>query len=379
MNDETPPESGDLALDQLAAGIVRTVREPLLVLDARLVVRTANPSFYRTFHLSREATGGRPLYALGSGAWDIPVLRERLTELLEEGGAGGAVVEGFEVEHSFEGLGDRVMILNARRIDREQAGEPLILVAIEDVTERTRARRALEDLTHQLSESNQELERFAYVASHDLQEPLRMISSYTTLLSRRYGDQLDEKAQKYIAYAVDGAERMQALIGGLLAYSRASRMDGEFEPVELDRIVATAVSDLAVLIREVDAEIDVDSLPRVVGDEDRLTQVFRNLLGNALKFRGEAVPRIRITCDRLENEWRIGVHDNGIGISEDYFDQIFLIFKRLNPRREYEGAGLGLALCRKIIEQHGGRMYIESELGQGSSFFMILPTLDGEP
>lgn len=204
-----------------------------------------------------------------------------------------------------------------------------------------------------------------------------MISSYTQLLARRYEGQLDEKAQKYIAYAVDGAERMQALIAGLLAYSRASRMEGEYEPVPLDRVIGAAVRDLEVVIEETEATIDVegDGLPTVLGDETRLTQVFRNLFSNALKFRGEDPPRIRVTADRLDGEWRIGVHDNGIGISADYFEQVFLIFKRLNPRREYDGAGLGLALCRKIIEQHGGRMSVESELGRGSTFYFTLPIL----
>lgn len=204
-----------------------------------------------------------------------------------------------------------------------------------------------------------------------------MISSYTELLADRYADRLDERADKYIAYAVDGARRMQAMISGLLEYSRVGREEEAPEPVALDRVLATARRDLSVVLEEAGAELEVEPLPEVPGHRTRLEQVFRNLLSNALRFRGEAAPRIRVTSRREEGMWRIGVHDNGIGIEADYLDQIFVIFKRLNSRREYEGAGLGLALCRKIVEYHGGRMEVESEPGVGSSFYLLLPTGEG--
>lgn len=169
---------------------------------------------------------------------------------------------------------------------------------------------------------------------------------------------------------------MQAMIAGLLEYSRISQLDEDFEPVDLDGVLATVRRDLSVTLDDAEATLEVESLPTVKGDATRLAQVFRNLLSNAIKFRGDDPPRIRVTCDRQDDRWRIGVHDNGIGIDPDYFEQVFVVFKRLNPRRKYGGAGIGLALCRKIVEHHGGRMDLESEPGEGSTFYVILPTLE---
>lgn len=370
MTADIRPGATGLEMDELAAAMVRTIREPLLVLDEALTVLTANPSFYRTFQLEPEQTVGHLLWRLGGHEWDIPELREQLGRILQ----GGSVVNDFQVETSFRDLGDRIMLVNARRIQRE--GDDLILVAIEDVTDATLARREREALVEALERSNRELERFAYVASHDLQEPLRMISSYTELLQRRYGDQLDEKADKYIEYAADGARRMQTMIAGLLEYSRISQLDEDVEVVDLDEVMATVRRDLSIALEDAGGTLDVQPLPAVRGDRDRLAQVFRNLVSNAIKFRGDAPPRIRVTCERADGRWRIAVRDNGIGIDPEYFEQIFVVFKRLNPRRMYGGAGIGLALCRKIVEHHGGAMSVESEPGRGSTFYVILPILE---
>ncbi|MDX1674849.1 MAG: ATP-binding protein, partial [Longimicrobiales bacterium] len=217
---------------------------------------------------------------------------------------------------------------------------------------------------------------FAHVASHDLQEPLRMISSYTELLERRYRDALDERARKYIDYAADGARRMQSMISGLLEYSRVAQLEDEPGVVDLNEILATVRRDLSVALEEEGGTLEVASLPLVRGDPDRLAQVFRNLIANAIKFRGEVDPEIRVTAEDCGGTWRVGVHDNGIGIEPEYFDQIFVVFKRLNSRREYAGAGVGLALCRKIVEHHGGRMEVESRPGEGSSFYLTLPGVE---
>ena len=364
------PGPTGLEMDHLAAAMVRTIREPLLVLDESLTVLTANPAFYQTFQMSPQGVVGKVVWELGGHEWDIPDLREQLTGILEE----GPPVNDFQVETSFRDIGDRVMLVNARRIQRE--GDDLILVAIDDVTEATHALREREHLVDALERSNKELERFAYVASHDLQEPLRMISSYTELLQRRYAGELDEKADKYIEYAADGARRMQAMISGLLEYSRIRRHDEEFEAVDLDEILDTVRRDLSVTLEEADASLTAEPLPTVKGDSTRLAQVFRNLLSNAIKFRNEEPPEIRITCEEDDACWRIGVHDNGIGIESDYFEQVFVVFKRLNTRRKYGGAGIGLALCRKIVEYHGGRMEVESEPGVGSTFYVILPMVE---
>ena len=355
-------------MDHLAAAMVRTIREPLLVLDEALTVLTVNPAFYHAFQMGPHEVLGRRLPELGGHQWDIPELRDQLAAVLES----GQPVRDFQVEHEFAFIGHRIMLLNARQIERE--GDNLILVAIEDVTETVEARREQEALVEKLEESNRELERFAYVASHDLQEPLRMISSYTELLAERYQDELDERADRYIEYAADGARRMQAMIEGLLQYSRAARLEENMEAVDLSRLLERIQRDVSRALEDAGGSMAVeDELPTVTGEPNRLGQVFRNLVSNAIKFRGEAPPEIRITAERVDDEWRIGVHDNGIGIDPDYADDAFIIFKRLHPRSEYAGAGLGLALCKKIVEFHGGRLELESELGQGSSFYVILP------
>ncbi|MFO7894966.1 MAG: ATP-binding protein [Longimicrobiales bacterium] len=354
-------------MDQLAAAMVRTIREPLLVLDEALTVLTANPAFYETFQAGPHEILGFSLGELGDHQWDIPPLRERLEAILE----GGPPINDFQVEHEFPVIGHRIMSVNARRIERE--GQDLILLAIEDTTESVRVRREREELVEQLEESNRELERFAYVASHDLQEPLRMISSYTELLAERYKGELDEKADRYIEYAADGARRMQDMIEGLLQYSRATRLDENMETVDLNQVLTVIQRDVSTALEESGGSLTIADLPNVTGEANRLGQVFRNLISNAIKFRGEKSPEIRVTAEREDGEWRIGVHDNGIGIEPQYADQVFLIFKRLNPRKEYPGAGLGLALCKKIVEFHGGRLEVESELDEGSSFYVILP------
>lgn len=370
MTADVRPDPTGLEMDHLAAAMVRTIREPLLVLDESLTVLTANPSFYQTFQMSPHGVLGKVLWELGGHEWDIPELREQLTRILQEGPA----VTDFQVETSFRDIGERVVLVNARRIQRE--GDDLILMAIDDVTEATHAQREREHLVDALERSNKELERFAYVASHDLQEPLRMISSYTELLQRRYAGELDDKADKYIEYAADGARRMQAMISGLLEYSRISQLDEEFEVVDLDEVLDTVRRDLSVTLEEADGTLTVEPLPTVKGDPTRLAQVFRNLLSNAIKFRNEEPPEIRVTCEEKDGRWRIGVQDNGIGIDPDYFEQVFVVFKRLNTRRKYGGAGIGLALCRKIVEYHGGRMEVESEPSEGSTFYVILPMLE---
>ena len=373
MSTAIGPDPSGLEMDQLAAAMVRTIREPLLVLDETLTVLTVNPSFYEKFELAPRDTVGRRLWELGAHQWDIPELREQLGAVLD--GDGDGVVTDFQVEAGFDPIGERVMVVNARRIRRE--GEDLILVAIEDVTATVQARREREDAMEALERSNQELERFAYVASHDLQEPLRMIASYTELLQQRYGDRLDERADRYIEYAADGARRMQSMISGLLEFSRIKEPDEELEPVDLNDVLDSVRRDVSVALVEAGGRLEVEtSLPVVRGDWDRLAQVFRNLISNAIKFRDEEPPRVRVTAEAGDGVWRIGVQDNGIGIDPEYFDRVFVVFKRLNTRREYGGAGIGLALCRKIVEHHGGRIELESEPGVGSTFTVVLPILE---
>jgi signal transduction histidine kinase len=238
------------------------------------------------------------------------------------------------------------------------------------VKARGEAQAAAEQVAFQAQElrrSNAELEQFAYIASHDLQEPLRKVASFCQMLDRRYSGQLDERADQYIAFAVDGAKRMQNLINDLLAFSRVGRTTAGFRSVNLAACVANAQSDLETLLAEAEAVVEVGELPEVPGDVSLLRQLFINLIGNAVKFRGEDPPRIRITAEPADDFWAITVADNGIGIDPRYNEKVFAIFARLHAREEYEGTGIGLALCRKIVEFHGGTIGVVTDALPGTS------------
>ncbi len=225
----------------------------------------------------------------------------------------------------------------------------------------------------ELARSNAELEQFAYVASHDLQEPLRMIANYTQLLAESYQGKLDPQADKYIAYAVDGAVRMQALIRDLLKFSRAGTAEIERQPTQCYQAVEHALNNLQVAVKESGAVVNCHGLPTVMADAAQLTQVFQNLIANAIKFRAAERPLIRIYAEKKDGDWMITVSDNGIGVPADHWQDIFVIFRRLHTREEYAGNGIGLSICRKIIERHGGRIWIEAQPTPGSCFKFTLP------
>jgi len=259
------------------------------------------------------------------------------------------------------------------RVVRGGAGRAVGMVGtIQDITERKRAEEELAERMEELRRSNAELEQFAYVASHDLQEPLRMVSSFTQLLRRRYEGQLDETADEFIGYAVDGANRMQALINALLEYSRVGTRGRPLAPVDTAAVFQAALANLRNAVGESGAEVVAGELPTVLGDEVQLMQLFQNLISNAIKFRGGEPPRVRVQARRQGREWVFSVRDNGIGIGEEYRERIFVIFQRLHGREEYSGTGIGLALCKKIVERHGGKIWVESELGRGSTFSFTL-------
>ena len=245
---------------------------------------------------------------------------------------------------------------------------------LRDITERKNAELALTLKADELARSNQELEQFAYVASHDLQEPLRMVSNYTQLLARRYKDKLDADANEFIECAVEGAQRMQALINDLLRLARVGARAKEFTEVPADRIARDAVANLAGTIAESGAEVVVDPLPTLLCDASQLTQVFQNLIGNALKFRRAGTrPGVTVSARRGDGAWIVSVRDNGIGIERRHQERIFQMFQRLHARSDYPGTGIGLALCKKIVERHGGRVTVESEAGRGSTFSFSIP------
>ncbi|MBI4662825.1 MAG: PAS domain-containing protein [Verrucomicrobia bacterium] len=249
-----------------------------------------------------------------------------------------------------------------------------------DVTERKRAEEALAQKAEELARSNAELEQFAYVASHDLQEPLRMVASYTQLLARRYQEKLGADALEFIQYAVDGANRMQQLINDLLAYSRVGSKGKEFGKVDCAVILGQAIANLREAIEASAALVTNDDLPTVSGDATQLVQLLQNLISNALKFHGSDAPRVHVSAalrDRPgaaeEKDWLFSVRDNGIGIDPQYSERIFVIFQRLHTQAQYPGTGIGLAICRKIVERHGGRIWVDSQLGQGATFFFTIP------
>ncbi|MFC7214635.1 ATP-binding protein [Saliphagus sp. GCM10025334] len=239
----------------------------------------------------------------------------------------------------------------------------------QDVTEQVERQRKLE-------ESNERLEQFAYAASHDLQEPLRMVSSYLQLIERRYGDDLDEDGEEFLEYAVDGADRMREMIDGLLQYSRVDAQGDPLEPVDLEAVVDDVIEDLHIQIDESGAQLAVGPLPRVEGDASQLRQVFQNLLTNAIAYSGNEPPTIRVTADRRGQRWLVSVHDEGIGIDPEDQDRVFEVFQRLHSHDEQAGTGIGLALCQRIVERHGGRLWVESEPGEGSTFSFTLPAAE---
>ena len=336
---------------------------------------------------------GRPLAQL-LGKTDFELFPRELAEKYlrndQEVIQSGKIFEDVEEHRSADGARSYVHVLKAPVHD--SSGKVVgTQVIFWDVTARRIAEEAQIRTAADLARSNKELEQFAYVASHDLQEPLRMVTSYTQLIARRYGDKLDEDAKEFMQFAVSGALRMQRLIQDLLTYSRVGTRGKPFEPIDANEVLAAVKDNLRLVIEETRAVLENDPLPRIRGDGVQLVQLLQNLVGNALKFRGSVPPRIRVGCERRmatscpvdgaqatktgppEEEWVISVRDNGIGIEAQYFDKIFIIFQRLHSHDQYPGTGIGLAIGKKIVERHGGRIWVESEVGHGSTFYFTLP------
>ncbi|MDI6854139.1 MAG: ATP-binding protein [Deltaproteobacteria bacterium] len=403
QREETLRES--LALVQ---GIVETVREPLVVLDRDLKVVSANPAFYRTFKVTPEETERRFIYDLGNKQWDIPALRKLLEEIIPQ----NTFFDNFEVEQDFPGIGRKTMLLNARLIQKGEKRPEMILVAMEDITEvkqaqdalkkayaeleqrvatrtqelalanrelqreieeRKRAEELLLQKAEELARSNADLEQFAYLVSHDLQEPLHVASGFVQLLARRYRDKLDAKANEFIARALESLSRMEQQIKDILEFSRVTTRGKEFALVDTNAVLDQVLKDLGATIHKKKARITHEPLPEVMADRAQLERVFQNLIGNALKFSGDQPPRVHIGAERLNGEWRFSVRDQGIGIDPRHFQRIFLMFERLHPREEYPGTGIGLAICKKIVERHGGRIWVESQPGRGATFYFTIP------
>jgi PAS domain S-box-containing protein len=258
---------------------------------------------------------------------------------------------------------------HAHRID----GRWVVIITVRDITRRRQAEEELARRVAELTRSNEELEQYAYVISHDLAEPLRMITGFCRLLTKRHPGGLDDEAREFLGYVTGGADRMKRMIDDLLAYSRAGRPDGQMQRASLDRALDEALENLRQSILDANALIEREPLPEAVCERVGLVHLFQNLVGNAIKFRGAQPPVVRVSVLEEGDQWTFTVADNGIGIAPQHFQRIFMVFQRLHTREQYEGTGIGLAICRKIVERHGGRIWVESEPGRGTAFRFTLP------
>ncbi len=323
-----------------------------------------NDSFLRLTGFSRAEVIGRTPFGLG--LWANREDQTRIEQVLTE------QQPAHDLEIRFRTKSGKIIetLTSVELID--VAGQPCVLTLVHDITERRQAEEDRKQVIAELARSNRELEQFAYVASHDLQEPLRIVSSYVQLLARRYQGKLDQDADEFIAFTVEGANRMKTLINDLLAYSRVGTHGKDFAPVATDEVFDRAVSNLQLAIEDSSATVTHDPLPSVLADDVQMTQLLQNLIGNAIKFRSKEPPRVHVGARWQGERWLFFVRDNGIGIDPQYNERIFIIFQRLHNRDEYSGTGIGLAICRKIVERHGGRIWVESQPGKGATFYFTL-------
>ena len=372
--------------------IIATIRQPLLILNKDLRIRTANKSFYNTFGVSETETEEKLLYELGNHQWDIAELRKLLHNISPDKPA----VSDFEVTHNFPDIGKRTMLLNARLIKSDINKERLILLAIEDITERKLAQDKLSQLNKELdskvkertillndaninlSNSNKDLMQFAHVASHDLKEPLRKITTYTNRLKDDSETNMSEKSNIYLQKVQSAAARMTTMIEGVLAYSMTNVSENLVDKIDLNRVMKNIQDDLELLIQKKEASIQYNRLPEIEGAEVLIYQLFYNLVNNALKFSQEGKEQVifinSVIVRRQERDFaKITVSDRGIGFEQGHAEEIFETFTRLHPKDKYEGTGLGLTLCKKIAERHGGTITAEGAKNEGATFTVLLP------
>jgi PAS domain S-box-containing protein len=345
--------------------------DPLVTAGFDGYIKRANDAWTRTLGWTEDE-----LRAVPYVEFIHPEDRENTIQEAMRLAAPGAESRDFEIRIRTREGSYRVFLFSARGAP----SEGLIYAVAKDITERKASEMALEAVNAQLEQhaadlerSNANLERFAYVTSHDLSEPLRMVSGFVSLLSNRYKGQLDSDADEFMRYIVDGVERMQALIRDLLTYSRAGRAELELAPVDMTDLVERALETLTRVVEETGGRVDIGVLPTVQGDAIQLAQLVQNLVVNALKFTNEEPPVVRVSAERNGNAWRFAVADNGIGIEPAYAERIFEVFQRLHGPEAYPGTGIGLAICRTIADRHGGRIWVESAPGAGSTFLFTIP------
>ncbi len=349
--------------------ILKSMVETLLVIDPDGTIQRVNQAAISLLGYERAELVGRSagdmfedgvdVLSLFNGSGQNDVIRSIDTSVVTK--------DGRQVAVSLSGS-----------VMRDDDGEIQGMVCVaQDITERKRTQETLERQTQELARSNAELEQFAWVASHDLQEPLRMVASYTQLLSKRYKGKLDADADEFIAFAVDGAARMRGLINALLELSRVGSRGKDFEATDCEAVYDRTLVNLDTLVEDSGALVTRDRLPTVMGDETQLGQLFQNLIANAIKFRGDEQLTVHVGAEQRNGHWEFCVRDNGIGIDPEYAERIFVVFQRLHDKEHTPGTGIGLAVCKKIVERHGGRIWVESVPDEGATFYFTVP-VNGE-
>ena len=366
--DITPHKISQESNAKLAA-IVESSQDAIIAVTLNGTVTSWNHGAEKIYGFTQQKMLKSPISKI------FPAERRSEIDSLLDAMRSGQQVGQFESVHQRSDSQLIDVCFTASPITCGEGGISGVSVIARDISDAKRSELKLKRYAQDLKDSNQELEQFAYVASHDLKEPLRMVSNYTSLLEEEYADRLDEDAHRYIAYATNGARRMSALIDDLLNYSRVGRMDQPFESIDLNQVFSDVALDLQTSIEDAEATLNVqEGLPVVRGNATRLRQLFINLIANGIKFRDpNRAPHITVFCEELASFWKIDIRDNGVGIDEEFFDRIFQVFQRLHTIDEYEGTGIGLAVCKKIAEQHGGTICLESELHVGTTFSVNIP------
>jgi PAS domain S-box-containing protein len=362
---------------EYAESIVETVREPLMVLDPDLRVISANRSFYKAFNVTPQDTEGKLIYDLGNRQWNISKLRVLLEEIIPR----ETQFQNFEVDHVFLAIGRKTMLLNARQIYSKGFGTQMVLLAIEDITERKKAeeeiRRLNEDLKHQtieLEAAYKELETFSYSISHDLRTPLLVIAGFSRVLLERYSSHLDTKGQQFLSLMHSSTQKMLRLIDHLLTFSHSEHQQMKPSDINMSELAEAVFEELKSMDPGRQLRLNIKTLPPARGDKAMIHQVFVNLLSNAIKFiRPEEIGVIEIGARFEEKESIYYVKDNGVGFDMQHANKLFGVFQRFHSPEEFEGTGIGLAIVQRIIHRHGGQVWAEGEVNKGATFYFSLP------